>query len=510
MNEPPQSNGTPGRSLLELLGCAGLDAEVDRTADAVIITSLADDSRRVQEGSCFVAVRGERCDGHGFLNDAVRRGARAVVVDKDDNQSLDAVRVRVHDTREAIARLAAAYYGLRDERALRPRLIGVTGTNGKTTVAWLLRAILQAAGYRVALLGTVEYDLIDRRMQAPLTTPGPIDLCRHVARARDAGADWAVLEVSSHALQQRRTDGVSFSVGVFTNLSGDHLDYHGTMDRYWRSKRRLFEALGGDATAVINFDDPVGELMASDLQATVLAFGIDSCLADVRAVGEAPERRGTRFTVKTPSFEVDMLSPLVGRINVLNVVAATAAARTCSVAPEVIRRAVETFSGVPGRLQRVSPPDGAFAVFVDYAHTDEALRHALEAVRPLTTGRLICVFGCGGDRDRLKRPRMAAVVEHMADVAYVTSDNPRSEDPQAIIDDILPGFGSRPRTRIEVEVDRRRAIETAIAEARTGDTVLITGKGHETYQLVGGQVLDFDDAKVARSCLYAAVPEGAS
>ncbi len=510
MNGPNQPVTPSTWSLSSLLARAGIQAGDDTALADVKITSLTDDSRQVQRGGLFVAVRGARYDGHDYVGAAAEAGVAAIVVDRDVKHPGQAVYVRVPDSREAIARLAAAYYGLSGEGAAGPRLIGITGTNGKTTVAWLLHAILKAAGHKAALLGTIEYDLVTRRCDAPLTTPCPVDLCRHLAGARDAGADWAVLEVSSHALHQRRTDGLTFAAGVFTNLSGDHLDYHGSMDAYWQAKRRLFEALEGDAVAIVNFDDPVGELMASNLRASVVSFGIDTSATDVTGRIQASDLSGSRFTLKGPSFDLSVHCSLVGRHNVMNVVAAAAAAHALGMEPGAIRDAVDSFRGVPGRLQRVTPEGCPFCVFVDYAHTDDALDHALQAVRPLTSGRVICVFGCGGDRDRSKRPRMATVVGQLAHITYVTSDNPRTEDPRVIIDDILPGFGPHPQGRVEVQVDRRAAIEAAIAEARAGDTVVIAGKGHETYQLVGDRVLDFDDTEVARGCLQTAITGSAT
>jgi UDP-N-acetylmuramoyl-L-alanyl-D-glutamate--2,6-diaminopimelate ligase len=395
------------------------------------------------------------------------------------------------------------------------RLIGITGTNGKTTVAWLLRRILQTAGHRAALLGTVEYDLVGRRQAARLTTPASLELCRDLAAAREAGATYGVLEVSSHALDQRRTDGLRFTAAVFTNLSGDHLDYHGTPEAYLAAKRRLFEGLDGDAFAVVNRDDPASRSIVAASDAPVRTFGIDSPGLDVSARIQTVDLLGSAFLLKGRSFEVDVKSPLIGRHNVLNILAAAAVAEALGIAPETICEGVAQVSGVPGRLQRAEPDPsrpGPFSVLVDYAHTDDAMRNVLEALRPLTRGRLICVFGCGGDRDRTKRPRMAAVVGRIADIAYVTSDNPRTEDPRRIIDGILPGFGSQPGCRVEVQVDRKSAVEAAISEARSGDTVLIAGKGHENYQLVGGKVLSFDDVEVARRCLEtgAAVTEEAA
>jgi UDP-N-acetylmuramoyl-L-alanyl-D-glutamate--2,6-diaminopimelate ligase len=277
------------------------------------------------------------------------------------------------------------------------------------------------------------------------------------------------------------------------------------MDAYWKAKRRLFEGLGSDAVAVVNFDDPVGELIASGLQVPIVSFGIDTSTADVTGRIEASDLCGSRVRIEGRSFELEVHSDMVGRHNVMNVVASAAVAYALGIPADAVREAVESFGGVPGRMQRVTPDGCSFSVFVDYAHTDDALNHALRSVRQLTPERLICVFGCGGDRDRDKRPRMATVAGQLADVVYVTSDNPRSESPQRIISDILPGFGSRAECRVEVHVDRRTAIEAAVGEAHPGDTVVIAGKGHETYQLVGDQVLHFDDVEVVQGCLHAVI-----
>ncbi len=498
-------------TLPELFERAGVRPRDRAGVPDVCVASLADDSRRVISGACFVAVRGSGSDGHDFLDAARAAGATSVIVDRDVPGTPGAVVVRVDDTREAIAKLSGAFFGLRDVSTRPPptpssfRLIGVTGTNGKTTVAWLLRSILRTAGHQAAMIGTVEYDLVDQRRTAALTTPGPLELCRNLAHARDAGATFGVLEVSSHALDQRRCDGLTFAVGVFTNISGDHLDYHGSIDAYVRAKRRLFEMLEPPAIAVINRDDPRGGSIEEACSVPVTTFGIDADGVDIGARVDSSDRSESRFVLRVPSTDLTIRLPLVGRFNVSNALAAAAAADALGIGPEQIRLGLERVTGVPGRLQRVEPKDCPFSVLVDYSHTDDALRSALEALRPLTAGRLLCVFGCGGDRDRGKRPRMAAAVGEVADVAYVTSDNPRTEDPRAIIEDILPGFGATPDCRVEVEADRRRAIETAIAEARPTDTVLIAGKGHESYQLVGDQVLSFDDVEVARECLQALV-----
>jgi UDP-N-acetylmuramoyl-L-alanyl-D-glutamate--2,6-diaminopimelate ligase len=452
----------------------------------------------VHPGACFVAVRGVGHNGHDFVPLAVASGAAAIVVNRDGPTPSGVAVVRVADTRVALAKLAAAFYGLQRGGITPLRIVGVTGTNGKTTVAWLVRSVLQAAEFRTALLGTVEYDLVGERRPSPLTTPGPIELCRHLSTARDAGATHAVLELSSHALDQRRCDSLTLAAGVFTNLTGDHLDYHKTMDAYFSAKRRLFEMLAPSAVAVVNVDDPMGELLANSTNAPVVTYGMDSPTAEVLAQIEGMDRRGTQFLLRGRSMELPIRTPLIGRHNVLNALAAAATAEALGIAPEAIRSGLERVSGVPGRLQRADPPGWPYSVFVDYAHTDDALGNVLRTLRPLTTGTLRCVFGCGGDRDRTKRPRMAAVVGKLADVAYVTSDNPRTEDPHAIIDEILAGFSPSHACRIVVDVDRKRAIEAALTDAEAGDTVLIAGKGHETYQLVGDTVLPFDDVEVAR------------
>jgi len=463
-----------------------------------------DDSRSVHAGACFVAVRGVGRDGHDFVPAAVASGAAAIVVDRDRPAPSGVAVVRVADTRIALAKLAAAYYGLCGDVEPTLHIIGVTGTNGKTTVAWLLRSILQAAHHRTAMLGTVEYDLVGERRPSPLTTPGSIELCRNLATARDAGATHAVLEVSSHALDQRRCDGLTFAAGVFTNLTGDHLDYHHTMDAYFSAKRRLFEMLAPSAVAVVNVDDPMGELLVKSTTAQVVSYGIDSPCAEVRSDIEGMDRCGTEFVLRGRAMEMSIRTPLIGRHNGLNALAAAATAEAIGVPPEAIRSGLEHVICVPGRLQRAEPPGWPFSVFIDYAHSDDALGNVLRTLRPLTTGTLRCVFGCGGDRDRTKRPRMAAVVGMLADVAYVTSDNPRTEEPHSIIDEILHGFSPTHACRIVVDVDRKRAIEAALVDSEPGDTVLIAGKGHEKYQLVGDRVLPFDDVEIARRWINAA------
>lgn len=490
-----------GMTLSELLARAGLNSSPTSDARSVHITSLTDNSRVVTPGTCFVAVRGVRADGHQFVRNALAQGAAAVVVDRDIPDLGDACVIRVDDSRVALARLAAAWHGLHGSHNDRPALVGVTGTNGKTTVTWLLRSILRSAGQACASMGTIEYDVIRERRAAPLTTPGALSLCAHLAEARDAGATHAVLEVSSHALDQRRTDGLEFRGGVFTNLSGDHLDYHQSMEEYLRAKLRLFELLPTDGFAIVNADDPVAHRVIRASNAPVTTYGFEKPGADVTATCRRMGLDRTILNVHTRRFTLTVSLALVGEHNIHNALAAIGAAEALGCHADAIKAGLEAVRGVRGRLERVDTNGHGFSVFVDYAHTDDALHHVLQTLRPLTTGRLICVFGCGGDRDRGKRPRMAAAVGETADIAFVTSDNPRSEDPDHIVDQVMAGFTRTTKCAITREVDRRRAIGAAVATAKPGDTVLIAGKGHETYQLIGDQVLSFDDVAVARSFL---------
>ncbi|UCG16998.1 MAG: UDP-N-acetylmuramoyl-L-alanyl-D-glutamate--2,6-diaminopimelate ligase [Phycisphaerales bacterium] len=493
-------------TLSDLMGEAGLAAVGPvGTTVGVPVAFLTADSREVKPGACFVAVSGTTGDGHDFVRDAVRAGASSVVVERDVSVPPHVTCIRVADTRAAVARLAAAFHRIGrvcDGRRL--RLIGITGTNGKSTTAHLLRSILEADGHRTALLGTIRYDLIDTIVTASLTTPPPIELCSYLARAASAGASYAVMEVSSHALAQRRCDGLTFDAGVFTNLSGDHLDYHQTVPEYLSAKKRLFDGLDEDALALVNADDPAADDIVAGCRAHVTRYAIDGHAADVRGKVRTSDRRGSTFDVVIGSATMTNISTaLIGRHNVMNAIAAAGTAAGLGITGDAIRRGIEAVRTVDGRLQPVSPADCPFTVIVDYAHTDHALDNALRALKPLTHRRLLCVFGCGGDRDRTKRPRMARAVARWADAAFVTSDNPRSEDPQAIIEEVLPGFAGQAGCTVEADPDRAAAIRAAIGSAGPGDTVLIAGKGHEDYQVIGNQRIHFDDAEVARQCLEA-------
>ncbi len=488
-----------GSVLSDLLDAAGV-IPLDRSAvdpARVHVSAVTDDSRDVQPGSCFVAISGELNDGGAHVAEAVRNGAAAIVSPRPVEVPDGVSSIRVRDVRSALARLAAAFYGFAPgQRHDGMQLIGVTGTNGKSTTCMLLRGILSAAGHPTALLGTIRYDLVGETRTAPWTTPPPIALYGCLSTAVRHGATHAVMEVSSHALAQVRCDGHRFSTAVFTNLSGDHIDYHGDVATYVKAKKRLFDMLDAGATAVVNADDDRSSEMLADCKASVVRFALD-VPADVGAEIRTASIDGSRFVLRSRWGDAPVSLSLPGRHNVANALAAAAAALSLGVDLADVCSGLESVARIPGRLQRVDTDGVDFNVFVDYAHTDDALVNVLSAVRSVTESRVICVFGCGGDRDRSKRPRMAGAVASRADVAIVTSDNPRGEDPDSIIEDVRAGFSSDGHCAVEVEPDRARAIEMAVRIARPGDTVLIAGKGHEDYQIIGDTRRHFDDVEVA-------------
>ena len=495
----------PERNLLELLSAADVSplSVVSAELARIRITAVSADSRQVRPGTCFVAVPGTRFDGRAFIDEAVRRGAAAIVGEEPGASPPGVGTVRVVDAQTALARLSAAYFGFAPGQPhSRMRLVGVTGTNGKSTTCVLLQSILSVSGRPTALLGKIRYDLVGEVCPAPWTTPPAPELYAYLHRAAKRGATHAVMEVSSHSLAQARCRGHRFACGVFTNLSGDHLDYHRTLHAYAQAKKRLFDDLHEQAWAVVNAGDPMSAYMLRDCAAVSLTFGLNA-EAGVSGAITHEGIDGSRFVLRLPSVSTEVRLSLAGRHGVSNALAAAATAFALGIEPEHIRQGLEAVNNVPGRLQRVDTADRGFTLFVDYAHTDDALISVLATLRPLTPGRLICVFGCGGDRDRTKRPRMAEAVGQGADLAIVTSDNPRTEDPMAIIRDICAGFTSQQRRRVEIEADRRTAIERAVALAREGDTLLIAGKGHEDYQIIGRTKRHFDDVEVATQCLHA-------
>ncbi len=459
-----------------------------------VVRGVYDDSRRVQAGGVFVALRGSAADGREYIGDAVARGALAIV-GEDLERVAGALTVNVRDARAALSMLALRWYGLGHDGCRGLKLAGVTGTNGKSTTAFMARAILRAAGIKCGMLGTVHYDLCGRSVAAPMTTPGPLELAAYLRECAEAGATAAVMEVSSHALDQKRTDGLRFAAAAFTNLTGDHLDYHGTFENYRTAKAHLFAGLDADAVALVNRDDPNHEAMLHDCRARVITYALDH-EADITARISRSTSQGTYYRLRIDGRERVLENAIVGRHNVYNAMTAAGLALAIGADVDAIVAGLLSVRNIPGRLQRV-PCESPADVFVDYAHTDDALRNVLSVLKPLTQRRLIVVFGCGGDRDRTKRPRMAQAVAEFADAILVTSDNPRTEDPQAIINEIVTGFDAAARRRVVVEPDRAHAIVAALTAAGAGDVVLLAGKGHETYQIIGQQRIHFDDVEVA-------------
>ena len=481
-------------------GLIRADDALRAEAAAGVVSGVAYDSRSVQPGHVFVALRGRHADGTTFARQAIDRGAIAVVSEQPAPEGVNVPWAIVDDARLALAVIAIAFY--RDP-SREMQVVGITGTNGKTTTAYLLASIFEAAGIRCGLLGTVAYRVGDVVRDATRTTPEAPDvqaLLREMVGQR-CGA--CAMEVSSHALSLRRVDGMTFAAAVFTNLTRDHLDFHAGMDDYFRAKRRLFEMLPRDAPSLVNLDDPRGTALleaggrpityaigrAADITPGPLSFSLD----------------GLTFDVRTPRGTLQVRSRLVGRPNVYNILAAVSTATALDLPFDAIERGVRSLEGVPGRFEVVSGARDEVTVVVDYAHTDDALRNLLETARPLARGRLLTVFGCGGDRDRTKRPLMGAVAGRLSDLIVITSDNPRNEDPNRIIEEIQRGITADTKKdagqRLLTIVDRRAAITKAVELARPGDLVLIAGKGHEKYQVIGDRVLPFDDAAVAREAL---------
>lgn len=476
-----------GKLLAGIAEARSIEPHAERSVSGVF-----DDSRLVEPNGIFVAVRGTALDGRRYVADALARGA-IVLVGEELPDSKEAIVVNVPDARATLAQLGLRWHGL--DTDTRMKLAGITGTNGKTTTAIMTRAIVQAAGYKCGLLGTVRYDLCNRSIMARITTPGALQLAAYLRECADAGAQFAILEISSHALDQKRTHGLPLTAAAFTNLSGDHLDYHGTFENYRDTKARMFSELDPSAVAVVNRDDPYSIQITRDCRASLVWYSLKGA-ADITGSISGDTVGGTYYRMRIDGHDLVLENALVGRHNVYNALAAAGLARALGMPLDAIETGLSTVRNIPGRLQRVPCITGV-DVFVDYAHTDDALRNVLQVLKPLTRRRLIVVFGCGGDRDQSKRPRMAQAAAEFADTIIVTSDNPRTEDPNAIIADILIGFEAELRRQVIIEPDRARAIHTALAAAETGDVVLIAGKGHEDYQILGDQRIHFDDVEVA-------------
>ncbi|HVF26840.1 MAG TPA: UDP-N-acetylmuramoyl-L-alanyl-D-glutamate--2,6-diaminopimelate ligase [Pyrinomonadaceae bacterium] len=466
----------------------------------VPVRDVTHDSRQAGEGWLFAAVRGANLDAHQFIADVIGRGAVGVISELERPADFAGAWIQVDDVRRALALAAAEVHG-HPSRAL--NLVGVTGTNGKTTTAFLIAAMAKAAGEDVALASTIEYRIGDEQVKAERTTPEASDIERFLRRAVDANCGVAVMEASSQALELHRCDRLHYRVAVFTNLTRDHLDYHGTMENYFAAKHKLFDGSLGEppGMSVINIDDEYGARLAAELKersARVITYALDE-EADVSAGDIEFSFGGMGFNLRTSEGARVVRSPLVGRPHVYNILAAVGTCQALGIEVGTMKAAIEDCAGAPGRFERVAHR-GDFAVVVDYAHTDDALANVIKTARGVTPGRVITVFGCGGDRDRTKRAPMGEVAALLSDVVIVTSDNPRTEDPEAILADIEVGLRATGKTYRKI-ADRREAIIQAIDEARTGDMVLIAGKGHEDYQIIGQDVIHFDDREVAREAL---------
>jgi len=470
------------------------------------------DSRLVKAGDIFVAVKGTLCDGHDFIAQAIANGAKYILCQRDKSgighrlsadlsgvakaeaSSLEII--SVEDSSQAAAILAQVAKGI---PAAKLTNLAVTGTNGKTTVAYLVRSIIQTAGEMCGLIGTIIYDTGSEISQANLTTPDCLDIAEAQSQMVKAGANYMVIEASSHALSQNRLAVINFTAAAFTNLGGDHLDYHKTEEQYLAAKAMLFKTLYVDATAVLNKQSPQAEQLASWTKAGILWYAVDEP-ADITAHIESMDINGTVFRLECAGQSSLVKTTLLGRHNVSNSLAAAGLCLAAGFNLQTIAAGLSAQQTIPGRLEKIDF-DGDFTVLIDYAHTDDALKNVLVTLKPLCKGRLTVVFGCGGDRDKTKRPRMAKVAEQLADFVIVTSDNPRTERPEDIIEEIVTGFENPDSNTIAIESDRKKAIELAIKNAGKDDIVLIAGKGHENYQIIGNKKFDFNDKKVIQQYL---------
>ena len=486
-----------GKKLSELL--RGTEATLPGSASHVEIQQVSCDSRKVQKGALFFALHGAKADGNTFIEDAVKRGAAAVASEEPAPEKFSArtAWVQVRDARKALAITAANFF---EHPANALQLVGVTGTNGKTTTTSLVDAIINASEAKTGLFGTIAYHTPLGDYPAPNTTPESVDLQAFFAEIRDAGGKYAVLEASSHSLSMDRLWGCHFQAAVFTNLTREHMDYHKTFEDYFAAKRRLFEGTGAGApeVAVLNTDDGYGKQLAGLAKNTV-TYGLESD-ADITTKKFHLSFEGLHFTAQTPNGKLEVTSRLVGRINVYNLLAAIGAAQALGLSNEIIEKGIQNLESVSGRFQRVDQGQ-PFLVIVDYAHTDDALENLIRTARELNTkGRVIILFGCGGLKDRTKRPVMGEVAGRLSDLTILSSDNPRTEDPLKIISDIVVGL-QKTNGKYLIEPDREKAIGMAMDEARAGDIVLLAGKGHENYQILENRTLEFDDREMARRAL---------
>ncbi len=465
-------------------------------SDQVEIKGLTNDSRNIAPGWLFIAVVGLEKNGADFITEAVSKGAVAVVSENELELGSQVTHVQVSCARLALAELAGAYYG---ELTHQMKMIGVTGTNGKTTATYMIREILHGGGFLPGLLGTVAYEVGGRTIPSPRTTPEVHEIYSMLQQMKEAGCDTAVLEVSSHAIDLQRVHGIDFNVGVFTNLTQDHLDYHKDMESYFEVKSRLFKTLEKGRAAVVNLDDQWGKKLIGNekIKADVLTYGFSE-EAMVRASEASVSDKGTTFNVTTPWGDARIFLHLLGRFNIHNALSALAVGGLCGIDLARMVISLESMQVVPGRLELVPNRKGR-KIFVDYAHTDDALKNVLSTLREICKGRLLLVFGCGGNRDKGKRQKMGRVAAEFSDYSIVTSDNPRDEDPGVIVGEIINGFSEQ--DKFKVELDRRKAIKKAIKHMKRKDILIVAGKGHETYQEIKGTVIPFDDREIVREII---------
>jgi len=461
------------------------------------VAGISCNSKNIKDNFVFIAIKGTCEDGHKFIQEAIGKGAKTVVLESEIHRATESPAkvnfIKVNDARKALAKLAAEFYG---NPSTKIKVIGVTGTNGKTTITYLLEAILKNAGAMPAVIGTINYRFKDRVIPSKNTTPGPVELESMLADMLNQGANYAVMEVSSHALDQNRAEGINFHSAIFTNLTQDHLDYHKTLENYFQTKSKLFRDINSKSFAVINNDNEYGRKLKELTPAQIVTYGIDN-QADITASDIKLALAHTEFSLITRKDKIKLKTRLIGRYNIYNILATVAWGLKEGLDLSIIKSTIENFSLVPGRLERINFA-GNFAVFVDYAHTEDALENVIESLRQLTKNRVIVVFGCGGERDKTKRPKMGYCVTELADYAIITNDNPRSEDPKKIIDNIERGIK---KDNYLVIPERFQAIKKSLSMAKSGDILLIAGKGHENYQILKDKVMPFDDREVVRECL---------
>lgn len=479
--------------LSELCSCLKAYQSCDFTEREV--HGITHDSRQVKKGYLFVAIQGHKIDGHDFLTEAIEKGATALVVEKKIELASRIPQIIVTNTRSALAVMSNRFYG---EPSSRMTVIGITGTNGKTTTSYLTKSIIESSGNETGLIGTIQYQIGRRVIPAQETTPESVELHRYFAEMLKSGISYAVIEVSSHALSQHRVEGVCFRSAIFTNLSVEHLDYHTNIRNYRAEKLKLVRGLGPDGFAILNADDNASKHFAACTKARIVWYGIKKKNADVTAEILQAGVTTTRVLLNSPWGKIPIDLNLIGKHNVYNALAAAANGLALGFTIDTVKTGIESLSAVPGRLEKIECGQD-YPVYVDFAHTHQALQVVLRTLREVTKGRIILVFGCGGDRDRKKRPKMGHIAERYADLFWITSDNPRSEDPNTIISEIQKGITKKACFR--VEADRKTAIEEALSEAKKGDVVIIAGKGHEQNQIVKGVTISFDDREVVRKIL---------